>query len=156
MKLSSFLENSLWCPFWVVCVKVDRSWTSRICLFFFYQTKKFISSHIGWVLDPSRSVFRGGALEHVPPPLGRQPQSTLSTAEGAIHEGVDNQSSVTAPSLGFSGRDAISPCGRPSVFLAPCIHVGVLISHSMRPQLICRKYRRPETSPEGALMHFGH
>ena len=77
----------------------------------------------------------------------------------SIHELVNNQSSATAPSLGSSSEGSIDPWVRPSVFSAPCIHVGVLISHSRSPQHIyqrCRRPKRPLISSEGVLLYTGH
>ena len=96
---------------------------------------------------------------------GLFPRSVPSLGDGSkamegplIHEGADNQSSSTSPSLGRNSGDAIDPSGRPGLSLAPNVHVGVLIGHSRRPQLIhrrCRRLKRPQSFPESALLHNG-
>ena len=46
-----------------------------------------------------------------------------------------------------------------SLFLASCIFVGGLLSHSRRPQLIhrrCSQLKRPKISPEDDLLQVGH
>ena len=106
-------------------------------------------------------------MGHVPLWCRRRPAAPLGALDGSdapqahsIHKSADKISlRLLHPS---QAAEVKTPATRESVlivFSAPYIHVSVLISHSMRPQLIHRRCPRPkrsQISPEGALLHIGH